>query len=149
MPGRGVSIQHASDLLRPGDPALRQLDRITNGWGCTLDPDNPDHRLALEVGRALRAAGCELHNCGHGAATGSVCLIPSSSPLASYAGVIVTWAQHDVLAHLEDDSPLYDVYSTVQATMNRALGTVLRALGYEVGLAGRAHLVTGRRRHGR
>jgi len=137
---------HASELLRPGDPALRQLGRLSDGWGGTLDPDrNAEHRLALEVGRALLAAGFELYDCGHHAPTGGVCLTPSSSPPASYAGVLVTWAQHDVLAHVED-GPLYDVYRQVQEVMNEALGEVLHALGFVVGQAGRAHLVTRRRR---
>jgi hypothetical protein len=135
-----------SELLQPGDPALEQLGRLSDGWGGTLDAGrNAEHRLAMEVGRALLAAGFELHDCGRNAPTGGVCLTPSSSPPASYAGVLVTWAQHDVLAHVED-GPLYDVYRQVQDAMNEALGEVLRALGFVVGQAGRARLVTRRRR---
>jgi hypothetical protein len=132
------------DRFRPEDPALEQLDRLSDGWGCRLRADDPQHQLAVGIARDLRAAGFELHDCAAHAPTGGVCLTPSSSPPASYAGVIVTWTQHDVLAHAGD---LFGVHSDVQEVMNYALADVLAILGWRVEQFGQAsaHIVTGPR----
>lgn len=129
MPDRPI---HPGDLFEADDPALLQLDRLSDGCGRRLRPDQPLHRLTLTIARDLRAAGFELHDCALEMPTGGVCLLPS----APDEGVIVTWAQHDVLT---TDCTVYHVYARVLDTMNRALAMVLIWMGWRVeplGVAG-------------
>lgn len=122
---------HAGDLFEPRDPALDQLGRLNDGWGRRLRPDQPIHALALAVARDLRAAGFELHDCALETPTGGVCLLPSDPD----NGVIVTWAEHDVLVNACD---LYGVYVHVLETMNHALAVVLSCMGWCVEPLGEA-----------
>lgn len=135
------SWAHPGDLLEAGDPALDQLRRLSDGLGRRLRPEQPLHRLTLAVARDLRAAGFELHDCALQTPTGGVCLLPSGPD----EGVIVTWAEHDVLAA---GCALYGIYAYVLEAMNYALAMVLAHMGWRVeplGEAG-AYIVTGHRR---
>ena len=131
------------DLFEPDDPALDQLGRLSDGCGGQLRSDQPLHQLTLAVARDLRAAGFELHDCALQTPTGGVCLLPSNPD----GGVIVTWAEHDVLAA---GSTLYGVYAYVFETMNHALAMLLACMGWCVEPLGyvSAYVVTGHR-HGR
>lgn len=135
MPGRPV---HPGELLEPGDTALVQLDRLSDGFGRRLRRDQPLHQLALAIARDLRAAGFELHDCALETPTGGVCLLPS----APDEGVFVTWAQHDVLTA---DCAMYHVYARVLDTMNQALAMVLIWMGWRVEPLGQSgvYVVTG------
>lgn len=115
---------HSGDLFEPGDPALGQLSRLSDGRGAALDPADPQHRLMLEIARDLRAAGFELHDCALKSPTGGVCLAPGPG-----GGVIVTWAQHDVLA---GETPLPDIYLELEELMNYALAEVLAVMRWRL-----------------
>lgn len=129
----------AGDLFKPGDPALDQLDRLSDGRGSPLQADEPQHGLMRDIARDLRAAGFELHDCGLMACTGGVCLTPCSQG----QDVIVSWAQHDVLAF---GSELQSTYGDVQELMNFAIAEVLGAMGWRVEPFGQAsaYVVVGR-----
>lgn len=138
MPARRT---HPGELLQPNDPALVQLGRLSDGWGRRLRPERSLHQLTLAIARDLRAAGFELHDCALGTPTGGVCLLPSVPD----DGVIVTWAEHDLLV---TSCAMYGVYAHVMDTMNHALAMVLAGMGWCVeplGEAG-AYVITDRRR---
>jgi hypothetical protein len=114
-----------------------QLDRLSDGYGARLTW-HPQADLAREVATALVEAGFELHHCAAKAATGGVCLTPTSDP----DGVIVAWTQHDRMA--VEFVHGYDAYVGVQETMNYAVADVLVAMGFAVEGFGQAsaHIVT-------
>lgn len=121
--------RYAGDLFRGDEPVLVQLRRVSDGWGQPIARrDDPLFRVAISIARDLLAAGFELHDCGHSAPTGGVCLTPSPHE----GGVMVTWAQHDVLAHHDGDDDLYDTHQDVQVVMNDAVADALTEMGWDV-----------------
>jgi hypothetical protein len=114
-----------------------QLDRLSDGYGARVTW-HPQADLAREVATALVEAGFELRHCAAKAATGGVCLTPTSDP----DGVIVAWTQHDRMA--VEFVHGYDAYVGVQETMNYAVADVLVAMGFAVEGFGQAsaHIVT-------
>ena len=118
---------HPGDRFDTGDPALDQLARLHDGYGGRLHPEEPLHALALAVGRDLRAAGLELHDCVRQAPTGGVCM--ELSPLDG--GLIVAWALHDVLA-FPCGGELAAMRAGVTQVMNDAIARVLIHMGWRV-----------------
>lgn len=124
--------------------------RLVGLSGYPLSLSDPQAPLAQDVARALTEAGFALHDCAwHHPRNrlGGVCLlpIPAGHAPGGRPGIAVSWTTHDLLA-LDWDRGR-ERQGTQQA-MNRALASVLRALGYRVrpfGTGG-ASLVTGSRR---
>ena len=124
--------------------------RLTDGFGYRLSGSDPQAPLARDVARALTEAGFALHDCVRhhpGYRLGGVCLlpIPAGHDPDGQSGIAVSWTTHDLLAL---DWSRGREHQGTQQTMNRALASVLRALGYRVqpfGTGG-ASLVTGSRR---
>ncbi|MDK3255600.1 hypothetical protein [Blastococcus capsensis] len=116
----------------------RQLDRLPEDWEPNMaDDEDAVTTVAVELTAALLEAGLPLHGC-EGNAAGGVCLTPHPAGL----GVLVTWRQHDRMSVQQVRGAAMD--AAVQRTMNAAVATVLRQMGFSVeefGSAG-AHLVT-------
>ena len=102
------------------------------------------------MARALTEAGFTLHDCARyhpRYRLGGVCLlpIPARHDPDGQSGIAASWTTHDLLA-LDWDRGRE--HQGTQQIMNRALASVLKALGYQVqpfGTGG-ASLVTGSRR---
>ena len=124
--------------------------RLADGSGHRLSPSDPQAPLAQDVARALTEAGFTLHDCARHHLRyrlGGVCLlpIPARHDPDGQSGIAVSWTTHDLLA-LDWDRGRE--HQGTQQAMNRALASVLRALGYRVqpfGTGG-ASLITGSRR---
>lgn len=120
--------------------------RLIGLSGHPLSVSDPQAPLA----RALTEAGFTLHDCAwHHPRNrlGGVCLlpIPAEHDPGGQPGIAVSWTTHDLLA-LDWDRGRER--QGIQQAMNRALASVLRALGYRVrpfGTGG-ASLVIGSRR---
>jgi hypothetical protein len=124
--------------------------RLADGFGHALPAGDPNAPLARDVAEALTEAGFTLHNCAPHHPQyrlGGVCLlpIPSRHNPDGQSGIAVSWTTHNLLAL--DWERGRERQGTQQA-MNRALASVLKALGYQVqpfGTGGAA-LVTAPRR---
>jgi hypothetical protein len=125
-------------------------DRVSDGLGHPLPAGDPNAPLARDVAAALTEAGFTLHDCEPhhpGYRLGGVCVlpIPARHNPDGQGGVAVSWTTHNLLT-LDWDRGREHHYT--QQTMNRALASVLKALGYPVGPfgTGGASLVTEPRR---
>jgi len=126
--------------------------RLADGLGHPLAAGDPNAPLALDVAAALTEAGFTLHDCvphHPGYRLGGVCVlpIPARHNPDGQGGIAVSWTTHNLLTL---DWERGREYHDTQQTMNRALASVLRALGYQVspfGIGG-ASLVTQPRRSG-
>jgi hypothetical protein len=131
------------------EPAEAQA-RLADGFGNPLRPGDPDAPLARDVAQALTEAGFSLHDCVRyhpQYRLGGVCLlpVPSRHNPDGQGGIAVSWTTHDLLAL---DWQRGREQEGTQQAMNRALASVLTALGYQIrpfGTGG-ASLVTGPRR---
>jgi hypothetical protein len=158
-----LNQDYAEDGFQPPDlRPLRALaereeladarDRLSNGLGNPLPTGDPDAPLALDVAAALTEAGLNLHDCAPHHPRyrlGGVCVlpVPGDHNPDGQGGIAVSWTTHDLLAL--DWERGREQQGTQQA-MNRALTSVLKALGYQVrpfGTGG-ASLVTGPRSSG-
>ena len=117
-----------------------------------LPADDPNVPLARDVAAALTEAGFTLHDCAPhhpGYRLGGVCLlpIPSRHNPDGQGGIAVSWTTHNLLAL---DWERGREREGTQQAMNRALASVLKALGYKVSPfgTGGASLVTEPRRSG-
>lgn len=122
--------------------------RLADGSGHRLSPSDPQAPLARDVARALTEAGFALHDCARHHPRyrlGEVCLLPIPARHDGQSGIAVSWTTHDLLA-LDWDRGRE--HQGTQQAMNRALASVLRALGYRVQpfCIGGATLVTESRR---
>ena len=116
----------------------RQLDRLPEDWTPWMaDDEDALTTVAVELTGALLEAGLPLH--GSDVVTaGGVCLTPHPAGV----GVLVTWRQHDRMSVQQVRGAAMD--AAVQRTMNAAVATVLRQMGFpiqEFGSTG-AYLVT-------
>ena len=126
--------------------------RLADGLGNLLPADDPYAPLARDVAEALTEAGLTLHSCGPHHPQyrlGGVCVlpIPSGHNPDGQGGIAVSWTTHNLLAMDWDRGR---ERQGTQEAMNRALASVLKALGYQVrpfGTGG-ASLVTESRRGG-
>jgi hypothetical protein len=124
--------------------------RLADGLGHPLPAGDPSAPLARDVAAALTEAGLTLHDCAPHHPQyrlGGVCVlpVPSRHDPDGQSGVAVSWTTHNLLA-LDWDRGR-EQRGTQQA-MNRALASVLMALGYQVrpfGIGG-ASMVTEPRR---
>jgi hypothetical protein len=126
--------------------------RLADGLGHPLPAGDPNAPLARDVAAALTEAGFTLHYCEPhhpGYRLGGVCVLPIPARHNSdgQGGVAVSWTTHNLLT-LDWDRGRE--HHDTQQTMNRALASVLKALGYQVGPfgTGGASLVTEPRRRG-
>jgi hypothetical protein len=108
--------------------------RLADGLGNSLRADHPYAPLASDVADALTEAGLTLHNCAPHHPQyrlGGVCVlpIPSSHNPDGLGGIAVSWTTHNLLAM---DWQLGRERQGTQEAMNRALASVLKALGYRV-----------------
>jgi hypothetical protein len=128
-------------------------DRLADGLGHPLSAADPNALLARDVAAALTEAGFTLHNCAPHHSQhrlGGVCVlpIPAHHNPDGQGGIAVSWTTHNLLT-LDWDRGREQ--QDTQQAMNRALASVLKALGYQVGTfgTGGASLVTEPRRGGR
>ena len=152
---------HDEDCFQPPDlRPLRALaereeladarSRLANDFGHPLPAGDPNAPLARDVAEALTEAGLTLHDCAPHHPQyrlGGVCLlpVPSHHDPDGQGGIAVSWTAHNLLA-LDWDRGRE--HRGTQQAMNRALASVLKALGYQAqpfGTGG-ASLVTGPRR---
>jgi len=126
--------------------------RLANGLGQPLPAEDSNAPLARDVAAALTEAGFTVHDCAPhhpGYRLGGVCVlpIPARHNPDGQGGIAVSWTTHNLLALDWDRGREH--HDTQQAT-NRALASVLKALGYQVGPfgTGGASLVTEPRRGG-
>ncbi len=119
---------------------------LAYGLGRPLPAGDPSAPLARDVAAALTEAGFTLHNCAPHHPQyrlGGVCLlpIPSSHNPDGQGGIAVSWTTHNLLALDWDRGRERE---GTQQAMNRALASVLKALGYKVSPfgTGGASLVT-------
>jgi hypothetical protein len=145
-----------TDLDQPDLAALRAAAndaefaeaeaRLRNSYGSRLSEADPLAPLARDIARSLTEAGFTLHHCAaHDplCRLGGVCLLPvSAGPETGRSGISVSWTTHDLLLR---DQSRYGIYRSAHQAMNVALGSVLRAFGYQVTRfgSGGAWLVTG------
>jgi len=122
---------------------------LADALGHPLPADDPDAPLARDVAAALTEAGFTLHNCAPHHPQyrlGGVCVlpIPARHNPDGQAGIAVSWTTHNLLT-LDWDRGRE--HNDTQQAMNRALASVLKALGYQVQPfgPGGASLVTGSR----
>jgi hypothetical protein len=124
------------------------LALLTDAYGYRLPDSDPLAPLARDIARSLVEAGFTLHHCARTHPLyrlGGVCLLPVSAHHDdAQAGVVVSWATHDLLSL---DWDRYSTYHDAHQVMNDALADVLDAFGYEVRPfgSGGAWIVTGRR----
>jgi hypothetical protein len=124
--------------------------RLADGFGNPLRSSDPRAPLARDLAQALTEAGLTLHHCARHHPQyrqGGVCLlpVPSGHDPDGQGGIAVSWTTHDLLAL---DWNRGREHQSTQQTMNRALASLLTALGYQVqpfGTGG-ASLVTRPRR---
>jgi hypothetical protein len=123
--------------------------RLADALGQPLPADDPNAPLACDVAAALTEAGLTMHNCAPHHPQyrlGGVCVlpIPARHNPDGQGGIAVSWTTHNLLALDWDRGREH--HDTQQA-MNRALASVLKALGYQVSPfgTGGASLVTGSR----
>lgn len=109
-----------------------QLDRLPTEWDDLLTDDDALTTLVVEIAAALVEAGLPLHDCAGNGSAGGVCLTPG--PL--YAGVVVSWHQHDRMSAEQVRGPAMD--ATVQRAMNAAVADLLERLGFEIEPFGRS-----------
>jgi hypothetical protein len=126
--------------------------RLADGLGHPLPSGDPNAPLARGMAAALTEAGFTLHNCAPDHPQyrlGGVCVlpIPGRHNPDGQGGIAVSWTTHNLLT-LDWDRGRE--HHDTQQTMNRALASVLKALGYQVGPfgTGGASLVTEPRRGG-
>ena len=119
---------------------------LTDGSGGPLPAEDSLRPLACAIARALTEAGFALHHCARHHLRhrlGGVCLLPVAAGHApeGKAGVVVSWATHDLLSL---DWCRWPEYHGTQEIMNGALGHVLGVLGFQVAPfgSGGAHVVT-------
>jgi len=108
--------------------------RLADGLGHSLPAEDPNAPLARDVAAALTEAGFTLHDCAPhhpGYRLGGVCVlpIPARHNPDGQGGIAVSWTTHNLLA-LDWDRGRE--HHDTQQTMNRALASVLKALGYQV-----------------
>jgi hypothetical protein len=158
-----LNRDYAEDGFQPPDlRPLRALaereeladarDRLTGGLRNPLRSGDPHAPLARDVAAALTEAGLTLHNCTPHHPRyrlGGVCVlpVPGGHNPDGQGGIAVSWTTHNLLAL---DWERGREQQDTQQAMNRALASVLKALGYQVrpfGTGG-ASLVTGPRRSG-
>jgi hypothetical protein len=123
---------------------------LTDALGHPLPADDPNAPLARDVAAALTEAGFTLHNCAPHHPRyrlGGVCVlpVPGHHNPDGQGGIAVSWTTHNLLA-LDWERGRQQL--NTQQAMNRALASVLKALGYQVGRfgTGGASLVTRPRR---
>jgi hypothetical protein len=155
-------VEHEGEFQPPDLRPLRALAereeladaraRLADGLGHPLPAGDPNAALARDVATALTEAGFTLHYCAPHHPQyrlGGVCLlpIPARHDPNGQGGIAVSWTTHNLL--LLDWARGREQHDTQQA-MNRALASVLKALGYQVGPfgPGGASLVTEPRRSG-
>jgi hypothetical protein len=80
----------------------------------------------VEVAAALVEAGLPVHDCAGSDSMGGVCLTPGPH----YAGVVVSWHQHDRMSAQYVRGTA--MTATVQETMNATVANLLACLGFEV-----------------
>jgi hypothetical protein len=127
-------------------------DRVSDGLGHPLPTDDPNAPLARDVAAALTEAGFILHDCAPQHSQyrlGGVCVlpVPGRHNPDGQCGIAVSWTTHNLLT-LDWDRGRE--HHDTQQTMNRALASVLKAMGYKVSPfgTGGASLVTEPRRSG-
>jgi hypothetical protein len=141
-----LSQGYAEDDFQPPDLGpLRALTereelqdaraRVTDGLGHRLRPDDSHAPLARDVAAALTEVGLTLHDCAQHHPRyrlGGVCVlpVPSSHNPDGQGGIAVSWTTHNLLAL--DWERGREHHGTQQA-MNRALASVLKALGSRSG----------------
>jgi hypothetical protein len=108
--------------------------RLADGLGHPLPAGDANAPLARDVAAALTEAGFTLHNCGPHHPQyrlGGVCVlpIPARHNPDGQGGIAVSWTTHNLLA-LDWDRG--SEHQGTQQAMNRALASVLKALGYQV-----------------
>jgi hypothetical protein len=126
--------------------------RLADGLGHPLPAGDPIAPLARDVAAALTEAGLTLHDCTPHHPQyrlGGVCVlpVPGRHNPDGQGGIAVSWTTHNLLA-LDWDRGREQ--QDTQQAMNRALASVLKALGYQVSPfgTGGASLVTEPRRTG-
>jgi hypothetical protein len=126
--------------------------RLADGLGHPLPAGDPNAPLARDVAAALTEAGFTLHDCAPhhpGYRLGGVCVLPITARHNpdGRGGIAVSWTTHNLLTL---DWNRGREHQETQEAMNRALASVLKALGYRVGPfgTGGASLVTEPRRSG-
>jgi hypothetical protein len=154
--------EHGDEFQPPDLRPLREIAereeladahaRLADGLGHPLPAGDPNAPLARDVAAALTEAGFTLHDCAPHHPQyrlGGVCLlpIPARHNPEGQGGIAVSWTTHNLLTLDWDRGREH--HDTQQA-MNRALASVLKALGYQVGPfgVGGACLVTEPRRSG-
>lgn len=119
---RRQSPEERAWLAELGD----QLDRLPEDWDELLTDDDALTTLVVEVAAALVEAGLPVHDCAGSDAAGGVCLTPGPH----YAGVVVSWHQHDRMSAQYVRGTA--MTATVQETMNTTVATLLTGMGFEV-----------------
>jgi hypothetical protein len=143
---RHVSQRDPEDDFQPPDlrplRALAEREELADAralladaLGHPLPADDPNAPLARDVAAALTEAGFTLHNCAPHHPQyrlGGVCVlpIPGRHNPDGQGGIAVSWTTHNLLT-LDWDRGRE--HHDTQQTMNRALASVLKALGYQVG----------------
>ncbi|WP_369139410.1 hypothetical protein [Modestobacter versicolor] len=102
-----------------------QLDRLPEDWDGPLADEDELVTLVVEVAAALVEAGLTLHDCAGDGVAGGVCLTPEPGR----GGVLVSWHQHDRMSREQVRGAETD--GAVQQTMNAAITTCLRQMGFE------------------
>jgi len=102
-----------------------QLDRLPPEWDGPLADEDELVTLVVEVAAALVEAGLTLHDCAGDGVAGGVCLTPEPGR----GGVLVSWHQHDRMSREQVRGAETD--GAVQQTMNAAITTCLRQMGFE------------------
>jgi hypothetical protein len=116
----------------------------------SLVGSDPLAPIARAIARSMTEAGLTVHHYApHDSfyRLGGVCPLPvQGGPDVGRAGVVVSWATHNLLLL---DWDRHGTYAGTQQAMNTAIGGILRAFGYEAEPfgSGGAWLVTGRRHH--
>jgi hypothetical protein len=144
-PSRHVSQGDPEDDFQPPDlRPLRTLAereeladaraRLADGLGHPLPAGDPNAPVAQDVAAALTEAGFTLHNCAPHHPQyrlGGVCVlpVPARHNPDGRGGIAVSWTTHNLLT-LDWDRGR-EQHDT-QQTMNSALASVLKALGYHV-----------------
>jgi hypothetical protein len=139
-PGRGAADGLQQPDLGPLRAAAERAKltearaRLADGSGHALASGDPHAPLARDVARALIEAGFTLHDCAPQHPRyrlGGVCVlpVPAGHNPNGQGGIAVSWTTHDLLA-LDWDRGRE--HQGTQQAMNRALASVLIALGYQV-----------------